>query len=381
MKLDNNHKAFFALVKAGLWEQEAQLSSFDNIGFRDVYRIAEEQSVVGLVAAGLEHITDVKVPQMIALQFAGAAMQLEHRNKAINQFTVGFLKKLKNAGVDSVLIKGQGVAQCYERPFWRASGDIDLLLNKENYEKGKVYLDSIAENRAKEYSFNKEYNTIINGWCVELHGSLRCGLSSALNKGVDAVQKDICDNRNVRYWSIEDIEIPLPEPNDDALLIFTHYIKHFYKGELGIRQICDWCRLLWTFRESIDVPLLERRLKKMKLFDQWRGFGAFAVDYLGMPQEAMPLYSPNKEWLRKANKICSFVLEVGNFGHNIDSSYYAKYPLLVRKTISMWKRISALIRHATIFPWHTFRFLPHVIYTGLKATIENGTGVRVRPAE
>ena len=171
------------------------------------------------------------------------------------------------------------------------------------------------------------------------------------------------------------------EHKDDALLIFTHYIKHFYKGELGIRQICDWCRLLWAFRESIDVPLLERRLKKMKLFDQWRGFGALAVDYLGMPQEVMPLYSPNKEWSRKANKICSFVLEVGNFGHNIDSSYYAKYPLLVRKTISMWKRISALIRHATIFPWHTSRFLPHVIYTGLEATIENGTGVRVRPAE
>lgn len=381
MQLDHNHKAFFALVKAGLWEQEVRLSSFGDIDFHDVYRIAEEQSVVGLIAAGLEHITDVKAPQIIVLQFAGAAMQLEHRNNALNQFTVAFLKKLNNAGVDSVLIKGQGVAQCYERPHWRASGDIDLLLNKENYEKGKVYLDSIAENMAKEYSFNKEYNTTINGWCVELHGSLRCGLSSALNKGVDAVQKDICDNHNVRFWSIEDIEIPLPEPNDDALLIFTHFIKHFYKGELGIRQICDWCRLLWSFKDVIDAELLERYLKGMGLRSQWKGFGAFAVDSLGMPAESMPLYSPDKKWSRKAKRICSFVLEVGNFGYNIDCSYYAKYPLLVRKTISMWKRISVLIRHATIFLWHTFRFLPHVIYTGVKATIENGTGVRVRPAE
>lgn len=381
MTLDYNFKAFFALVKAGLWEKEVRLSSFDNIDFREVYRIAEEQSVVGLVAAGLEHITDVKVPQMIALQFAGVAMQLEHCNNTLNQFTVAFLRELKNAGVDSVLIKGQGVAQCYERPNWRASGDIDLLLNDENYEKGKAYLDNITKTKTKEYSFNKEYNTTINGWCVELHGSLRCGLSSALNKGVDAVQQDICDNHNVRYWSIDDIEIPLPEPNDDALLIFTHYIKHFYKGELGIRQICDWCRLLWKYKDVIDVDLLERYLKQMGLRSQWKGFGAFAVDFLGMPVEAMPLYSPEKKWSGKANKICSFVLEVGNFGRNVDNTYYAKYPLLVRKTISMWKRISAIIRHATIFPWHTFRFLPHVIYTGFKATIENGTGVRERNKE
>ena len=33
--------------------------------------------MVGLVAAGLEHVIDVKVPQVWALQFAGQTLQLE----------------------------------------------------------------------------------------------------------------------------------------------------------------------------------------------------------------------------------------------------------------------------------------------------------------
>lgn len=41
--------------------------------------------------------------------------------------------------------------------------------------------------------------------------------------------------------------------------------------------------------------------------------GAFAVEYLGLPREAMPLYSEEACWKKKAFRICSFVIEVGNF--------------------------------------------------------------------
>mgnify|MGYP003318012204 CR=1 FL=1 len=165
---------------------------------------------------------------------------------------------------------------------------LEHYLCSGNYEKGIAFLERGSESSSKEYDFNKEYSTTIDGWSFELHGSLRCGLSAALNRGVDAIQEDICDKRNFRFWDNDGKKIPLPEENDDVLLIFTHFIKHFYKGELGIRQICDWCRLLWYYRESIDRSLLEKRLKQMGIQAQWNGFGAFSVDYLGMPKEAMP---------------------------------------------------------------------------------------------
>lgn len=227
--MDNSDKAFFELLRAGLWESEVQFMPFNEVNFSEVYRIAEDQCVLGLVAAGLEHVVDMKVPQKITLHFAVVAMQLEQRNKAMNQFIVAFLKKLIKSGVDSVPIKGQEVAQCYERPLWRASGDIDLLMNDENFERGKLLLDSLSETKTKEYDFNKEYIATIDGWCVELHGSLRSSLSAALNKVADAVQWDICDNHNIRYWDLNGIQIALPEANNDALLILHTLLNIFIK--------------------------------------------------------------------------------------------------------------------------------------------------------
>ena len=59
---DDNIKAFIELLRAGLWEQGVWLSQFCEVDYEEVMRLAEEQSVVGLVTAGLEHVKDVKVP-------------------------------------------------------------------------------------------------------------------------------------------------------------------------------------------------------------------------------------------------------------------------------------------------------------------------------
>lgn len=367
--INGNLNAFFALVRAGLWaDADANLYineiHNDKMDWDEVYQLAEEQSVIGVVLAGIEH-SNIRPPQEILLQWIGEVQMLEQQNKAMNQFINRMSDELDKNGINAVLIKGQGIAQCYEKPLWRCSGDVDLLLNEENYEKGKKLLASLSETEPEEYSFNKEYITNIKGWCVELHGSLRCSLSAALNRGVDAIQRVICENHHVRYWDNDGKKIPLPEENDDVLVIFSHFIKHFYKGGLGIRQICDWCRLLWTYKDSLNHGLLESWIRKMGLMQEWNAFASYAVDYLGMPIEAMPLYDDSSKWKRKAEKIQNFIVKSGNFGNNEDGSYFTKYPFLVRKTISMFRRVGALLQHARIFPMRTIIYLPHVISTGL----------------
>ena len=140
MKLNNNQNAFFELVRAGLWEKEVLLLQFGEINFSDVYSLAEEQSVVGLVAAGIEHVQDVKVPQETALTFVGSTLQLEQRNMAMNSFVESLYGQMQQMGIYSILVKGQGIALCYERPQWRAAGDVDLLLSGSNYDRAKEWL-------------------------------------------------------------------------------------------------------------------------------------------------------------------------------------------------------------------------------------------------
>ena len=137
---DNNKYSFLSLVQSGLWEKEVRLSQFGKVNYEEVMRPAEEQSVVGLVTAGLEHVVDAKVPQEWLLQFIGSSLQLEQRNTAMNKFVAEMIDNMRVAGIYTLLVKGQGIAQCYEKPLWRASGDVDLLLSNDNYEKAKMFL-------------------------------------------------------------------------------------------------------------------------------------------------------------------------------------------------------------------------------------------------
>lgn len=361
-------------MRAGLWGTEVRLSSYVNIDFAEVYRLAEEQSVIGLVAAGIDHVSDIRPPKEDVLQFIGQSLQLEQQNQAMNQFIGVMVERLRKAGIYTLLVKGQGIAQCYEKPLWRACGDVDLFLSDDNYEKAKDFLAPLASSVEKEYVREKHLGMTIDPWVVELHGRLYCGLSSKVEKELDRVFQDTFYGGNVRSWNNDYVQVFLLSPENDAFYVFTHILQHFYKGGIGIRQVCDWCRLLWTYREKLDLRLLEERIQRAGLMSEWRAFGAFAVEYLGMPVESMPMLDtsfnfPDPRFKMKANRICSFIMEVGNFGHNRDRSYFGKYPYFIRKAISFGHRIGDLYRHARIFPLDSFRFLPAIAINGVRSAI------------
>lgn len=366
--MDNNTKAFFALMRAGLWNKDVLLSPFGKVDYQEVERLAEEQSVIGLVTAGLEHVKDSPVSKEIILQFIGATLQIEETNKEMNLFIAYLIEKMRReAGVYSLLVKGQGVAQCYEKPLWRSSGDVDLLLDKDNYEKAKLYLTPLAESIEEENTRVRHLGMEIDSWVVELHGSLRGGISNRQNALIDRIQEDTFLNGKVRVWNDDGIDVFLPAPDNDVLLIFNHFVDHFFRGGLGLRQVCDWCRLLWTYRDSINRELLEERLCKMGFLSEWKAFAALAVDYLGMPVGAMPFYDASRRWSRNAQKIVSFILEVGNFGHNRDNSFYMKYPLVASKLISLWRHLGDFFRHLFIFPKNSINVFIRTVFFGLRA--------------
>lgn len=367
---DKTIQAYFVLVGAGLWEKEARLSHLGEIDYGEVYRLAEEQSVVGLVAAGIEHVVDIKIPQEVALLFVGDTLRLEQQNIAMNAFVARLIEKLRKEDTYALLVKGQGIAQCYERPLWRTCGDVDLLLSEENYKKARITLSSYASSIDDENEYNRHIALTIKQWTVELHGTLRSGLWKRLDREIDRVQYNVFFEGNVRSWINGHTQVFLPHPDDDAIFVFSHILQHFYKEGIGLRQICDWCRLLWTYKDSFNQELLVTRLHKMGVFSEWLAFAALAVDYLGMPKEAMPLYSPEGRWSNKGDKVMRFVLETGNFGHNRDYSYYKQYPYVVYKAISLWRHLCDGMRYFFIFPNSSVKVLSRSLVVGFSVALK-----------
>ena len=353
---ENIVEAFFALVRAGLWEKNVRLSAYKPIDFSAIYALAEEQSVIGLIAAGHEHVEDMEVAAQDIEPIREEAQELTSRNQAMNYFIGIMVDKMREAGIYTLLVKGQGVAQCYARPLLRSAGDVDFFFDADNYEKAKSFLMPLAISVESENKRALHLGMTIDPWIVELHGKMPTDISARINAGVDEVQKDIFQNGGVRVWHNDGVDVYLPSTDNDIIIIFTHFLQHFFIGGVGLRQISDWCRLLWTYRDEIDRDLLNSRLNDMGLMSEWKVFASFVVSWLGMPAEAMPFYESSPRLSRQARRICKLILKTGNFGHNQDQSYRSRYPKLVEKSITFFRRLGEYLYLSLIFPLDAPRF-------------------------
>ena len=185
-----------------------------------------------------------------------------------------------------------------------------------------------------------------------------------------------------------------PMPND-VIIIFNHIINHFFMEGVGLRQICDWCRLLYTYKDSLNCGLLESRIKKMGLMTEWKAFYNLASRYLGMPdldsrltcvESATSRHSSNKfdsahdsiadfmvcdsRFDKKADRVLAFILETGNFGHNRDNSYYNNTNAIVRGLMSLWRHTCDSFKHSFIFPVDSVRIWGRMFIFGISDALK-----------
>ena len=384
MKTDKSIQAFFALLRAGLWEncpvhgEGLMVNGSSDVDWEKINKLAEEQSVVGLALAGIDWFkahdswtsqaakSSVRftVPQEVLLQMIGEVQIIEQQNKAMNDFVAKLIEKLRKEDVYAILVKGQGIAQCYERPLWRSSGDIDLLLSDGEYEKAKKVLLPIALEVEQEYkSFKHVGMTMEGGYVVELHGTMHSRLSKSIDRGVDEAQNDVFYGGNVRSWQNGNTQVFLPRADEDVIFVFTHILHHFYIEGIGLRQICDWCRLLWTYRSKLDLRLLESRIRKMGLMTEWKAFYNLANRYLGMPDYGEGLMVHDSRYDKKADRIMEFVLETGNFGHNREKTASSSY--MGGKLASTFRKLKDFGHHMRIFPVDSVKFFCYFAIDGI----------------
>lgn len=369
------YRGFLSLLRVGLWEDIVKvngdgLEDIDlpvTINYDEILHFAQVQSVVGLVAAGIE-VSGCKIPLTSKLKYTGLCLQIEQRNVAMNQLIANLVKRLHSAETNVVLVKGQGLAKCYTRPLLRSCGDVDLFFDEKGYRKAIDCITPIASWVGKENPFNRHLATTIDEWSVELHGTLRGLLKRRLDKVVDEVQDDTFSNNRVRLWHNGSVDVPLPVAENDVIFIFSHNLQHFFKETVSLRQICDWCRLLWSYRDEINRDLLEKRLRKMRVMSEWKVFASLAVNHMGMPVEAMPLYSPSKYWSRKGNRILSGILNNDN-GRVIN--FHLPLEFLNRKANSFWQHTKAGLQHFVLFPLDTIAVWINMVVVGLMVVVKN----------
>lgn len=315
MHTESYHQVFLELLRAGMWGREPQIAqNFEEWG--SVVRLAKSQSVLGIV--GHVMLTDEnlakKIPQELKVRIKQFVMMNVLAHERIDKTLANVVSVLREGGVESVLLKGQGVARNYPRPELRQCGDIDLYVGPENAEKAHELLAPIADKiDAKEFiSVGKHFHATMKGGVeVEVHRFTETKNVARLSK-VYQTASETGTSSNLNVYDFHGVLVNTPADDFNAYYVFDHLFHHFLTSGVGLRQFCDWMMFLHKRNGKLNQEYLHQLLVDMELLEPWQAMGCVLVDKLGLPEEEFTLFDRKQE--KKAEKILRRVFAEGNFG-------------------------------------------------------------------
>lgn len=310
---------FFELLQISFGRKSklSRIPSYKEWNF--IFELSQQQAVAGVMLQGLERLSDAQKPPIdILLQWIGTSQLIENQNKLLDKAIVALCKDLDSIGVRFLVMKGQTLAQLYPVKGIRQSGDIDFLVHREDIEKALLWLHSSAATDIKEEASEKHISFIINGIEHEMHRVLTIFNVRRHRRYFEkVVMPDVW--KNVTMVSIDGFKVPTLSATYNALYVFVHLCLHLLNEGVGIRQFCNWMRVLEVNKDEIDKILLKQHLDMLGLYRAYTGLGALLTDYLGMSKEDFP-FEIGEDEHKRAPELVNNVLELGNFGHNLQYS-------------------------------------------------------------
>ena len=369
--MTEHEKVFFSILRSALWGTPVEVPD----GFSQwstIMKLAKSQALMGLVGDVLltrSEIRDrlsakaVEKLQEIPMTTMGMHAQM---NIALQLLVLTLCK----AGIEPVLLKGQGLSKYYPTPELRQCGDIDIYVGEENYEKAyDAILPIVSEIDDKSKIWNwMHFDAKIGTVMVEVHQkadymSSRRGDKIYRGFMLNGLSKDLCSMR------FGDVDVMTPNDTYNAFYVFYHLWRHFSTSGVGLRQFCDWACFLHTHVGKLDLPYLKKMLEDLGFMKPWQVFGCFLVKDLGLPEEEFPFY--NKKYVSKVDRVREYVMTDGNFGMNVAAGRERSRGYLHGKWVSLKYHILRFFRMFVIFPKHTMLRLCYMFRDGVRQVFQD----------
>ena len=361
-------EAYLALIRAARWAPEGPLAEDcraalgEEYLLQEVLRIADSQRTRGLVCDLLLR-SDLPLPAAQAAAMQLQLISIAGRHPVLNSTVGTVVGALEQAGIPSVLLKGQGVAQLYPNPLLRECGDIDLYVGPERLEEAIRVLSPLASRQDDTLSGKRGKH-----WCMwfgktelELHkysmSPETCRRARLYRKMEAAGLTGVLPSAN-----FGGISVNIPEDSFNAFYLFYHLLHHFVSCGIGFRQLCDWALLLHSTRSNLDLARLRSYLEGMRMFHPWQMFGCIAVCDLGLPQEEFPFFDGSLH--EQSRSVLEMVFVDGNFGYE---TLTPKNPSDSYAAANAKKLASHLRRFRQVFP-----STPYEAWLSILVDIGNG---------
>lgn len=308
--LVNNHFKqsipFLDLLRAGLLRETPNPALFVNIKnheWRDIFNMAQKQSVLGLIYSGISRLPKDLMPERdMLLQLYGITEQIRKRNILIDSVTREICGWFEQAGLEPIILKGRSVGALYAEPDLRQSGDIDLFFHRDY----QLVLP-VLQQKGVEITIDPHHDTFVyRGILIELHRE-PCDLIYDSSVCYDPIIQETRSG-----------QMRILNRTGNAFLILMHAAIHFMASGLGLRQFCDWAVLL---KRQINEEVFDEVMRLMRQ----QGAGQFAIEFTALAVDVFDIKG-NFGWEKYASEskqslqdsLLQELFFQGNFGdHNI----------------------------------------------------------------
>ena len=209
-------RALTALVGSGLSGVPADrtlLSGLSAADWEDLYTLAKQHTVTGLLYAGLQLFPDgAGIPEEILLRLVARIGKVSNHGKSMRNRAVALTDYCSGKGLHPVVMKGVETAAYYPDPDLRLYGDVDLYFAPEEF-------DRAAEVAGKRF------------------GPLRKDPDGSLHFKVDNIDIDL--HRDYFGLHVSKDKLPaIPSPEAILLMHSAHILHHAIASGIAAGSPC-----------------------------------------------------------------------------------------------------------------------------------------------
>ena len=212
----------------------------------------------------------------------------ESRRTVLQSYRLLFLTKqvselLERNNIPFAVLKGIATASFYKTPELRKSGDVDLLLLREEDEKKAETLLSEAGFIVSSEQHANHHTVFVSpdGIDVEVHTMLAEPFAyKKINMAMEA-QMPLCREHVMKTDSMG-VEIPVLDKPFHAYELLLHMLQHFVYAGFGLKLLCDWV-ILWNYDWLEEEKQLYKQLVEESEISKFaEAVTAVCSKYLGL---------------------------------------------------------------------------------------------------
>lgn len=327
--LPRNWQILKDIVGFALWHHTMEQTLYEDVDWKGIYAQAQSQTIQGLLLDGINEAMNTypwwsndpvvfnKPGDDAVMLWTGEEIGIQRKNLLLDEGLDKVVRKLNDAEVKFAIMKGPVCGWRWPEPLHRTSGDVDVAVASEDYEKAaEVFVTMGAEHREGAEFKHIEYSLEKVPW--ELHFSLHRFGQRKLQRLLDYwVEKELQSPRmmSIRYGEDQDVLIPVFRPELELTHLLLHFIQHAIHEGCGMRQLIDFAMVLQDDLPKCDEQLLLQHIHDLQLTRSLHVVMYLCENVLGMPECKLHFKYTSLE-IHLAGKVEERMMTDGNFGHS-----------------------------------------------------------------